>query len=54
MAPDQAQLEQAVAAVVDPELDMTLGEAGMVRAVRARRHRVGVLLALPVAAWPGT
>ncbi len=52
MAPDQAQLEQAAATVVDPELGLTLGEAGMVRAVRARRRRVGVLLALPVAAWP--
>jgi ATP-binding protein involved in chromosome partitioning len=53
MAPDQAQLEQAVAAVVDPELGIPLGEAGMVRAVRTRRHRVGVVLGLPVAAWPG-
>jgi ATP-binding protein involved in chromosome partitioning len=52
MASDQAQLEQAAAAVVDPELGLTLGEAGMVRAVRARRRRVGALLALPVAAWP--
>jgi ATP-binding protein involved in chromosome partitioning len=52
MASDQAQLEQAAASVVDPELGLTLGEAGMVRAVRSRRRRVGVLLALPVAAWP--
>ena len=52
MAPDQVQLEQAVAAVVDPELGLPLGEVGMVRAVRARRHRAGVELALPIAAWP--
>jgi ATP-binding protein involved in chromosome partitioning len=52
MAPDQARLEQVVAQVVDPELDLPLGEAQMVRAVRARRQRVGVVLALPVAAWP--
>jgi ATP-binding protein involved in chromosome partitioning len=53
MASDQAQLEQVVAAVVDPELGIPLGEAGMVRAVRSRRHRAGVVLVLPVAAWPG-
>jgi len=52
MAPDQAQLEQAVAAVVDPELDLTLGRTSMVREVRARRHRATVVVALPVAAWP--
>lgn len=52
MAVDQSQLEQAVAAVVDPDLDLALGEAGMVGAVRVRRHRAEVLLALPVAAWP--
>ncbi len=53
MASDQAELEQVVAAVVDPELGLSLGEAGMVRAVRIRRHRAGVVLAMPVAAWPG-
>jgi ATP-binding protein involved in chromosome partitioning len=52
MAPDQAQLEQVVAAVIDPELGLSLGETGMVRAVRSRRHRAGVVLAMPVAAWP--
>jgi len=53
MASDQSELEQVVAAVVDPELGVPLGEAGMVRAVRIRRHRAGVVLAMPVAAWPG-
>src|SRR5579862_5592671 len=43
---------QAVAAVVDPELDLPLGDIGMVRGVSTRRHRVGVTLALPVAGWP--
>lgn len=52
MAPDQARLEEVVAAVVDPELGLSLGESGMVRAVRARRSRAGVALALPVPAWP--
>jgi ATP-binding protein involved in chromosome partitioning len=46
-------VEQAVAAVVDPELDLTLGDAGMVRGVSVRRHRADVLVALPVPAWPG-
>ena len=32
----------------DPELDLSLAEAGMVRAVRTRRHRAEVELALPV------
>jgi len=53
MVSDQAELEQAVVAVVDPELGLSLGEAGMVRAVRIRRHRASVALAMPVAAWPG-
>jgi len=52
MAPDQAQLEDAVGAVVDPELDLALARTAMVREVRARRRRVSVVLALPVAAWP--
>jgi ATP-binding protein involved in chromosome partitioning len=53
MASDQDQLEQAVAAVLDPELELPLGAAGMVRGVKSRRGRAGVVLALPVAAWPG-
>jgi ATP-binding protein involved in chromosome partitioning len=53
MAPEEAQLEQALAGVVDPELDLPLGEVGMVRRVRVRRHRAVVTLALPVLAWPG-
>jgi ATP-binding protein involved in chromosome partitioning len=53
MAPDQAQLEAALGAVRDPEVDLGLGELGMLRAVRTRRRRAGVVLALPVAAWPG-
>ena len=52
MAVDQVQLERAVAAVVDPDLDLPLGEAGMVASVRSKRHRAEVVLALPVAGWP--
>ncbi|MHB8220067.1 MAG: Mrp/NBP35 family ATP-binding protein [Acidimicrobiales bacterium] len=53
MARDRTDVAQAVGAVVDPELGITVGSAGMVRAVRVRRHRAEVVLALPVAAWPG-
>ena len=53
MAPDDTTVEQAVAAVVDPELAMALGEAGMISEAGVRRHRAHVVLALPVAAWPG-
>ncbi|HMD47402.1 MAG TPA: Mrp/NBP35 family ATP-binding protein, partial [Acidimicrobiales bacterium] len=52
MAPDSAPLEQAVADVVDPELDLELGTTAMLREVRSRRHRATVVVALPVAAWP--
>jgi ATP-binding protein involved in chromosome partitioning len=53
MAVDERALERAVAAVVDPELDLPLGEAGMVHSVGARRHRAEIVLALPIASWPG-
>ncbi|MGH9108881.1 MAG: Mrp/NBP35 family ATP-binding protein [Acidimicrobiales bacterium] len=53
MAVDQARLEQAVAAVPDPDLDLSIGDAGMVAGVRNRRHRAEVVLALPVEGWPG-
>jgi ATP-binding protein involved in chromosome partitioning len=52
MAADRSQLEVALRAVVEPELGRTLGELGMVRAVRPRRRRVTLEVALPVAAWP--
>ena len=54
MAADQSQLEAAVSAVREPEIGLTLGELGLVRSVRARRRRVQIDVALPVAAWPGT
>ena len=53
MAVDETALERAVAAVVDRELDLALGDAGMVHSVDARRHRAEVVLALPVSPWPG-
>jgi ATP-binding protein involved in chromosome partitioning len=53
MARDQAGVEQAVTAVVEPELGLPLGEIGAIRGVRVRRHRAEVALVLPVVAWPG-
>ena len=54
MAADQSALEAALHAVRDPELGLTLGDLGLVRSVRPRRHHVQIEVALPVAAWPGT
>jgi len=54
MAADQSQLEAALSAVREPEIGLTLGDLGLVRSVRARRRRVHIDVALPVAAWPGT
>ncbi len=53
MAADQSQLEAALHAVVEPELNLTLGELGLLSAVRPRRRRTAIEVALPVAAWPG-
>jgi ATP-binding protein involved in chromosome partitioning len=54
MAIDQTQLSAALSAIVDPELDLPLGTIGFLREVKARRRRVRIELALPVAAWPGS
>jgi ATP-binding protein involved in chromosome partitioning len=52
VAANEAQLHAVVSGVAEPDLGRSLGELGMVRAVRARRRGVEVALALPVAAWP--
>jgi ATP-binding protein involved in chromosome partitioning len=54
MAIDQSQLTAALNGIVEPELGLSLGTLGLLREVRARRHRVRIELALPVAAWPGS
>ena len=54
MAIDQSQLTSALNAIVEPELGLPLGTLGLLREVRARRRRVRIELALPVAAWPGS
>jgi ATP-binding protein involved in chromosome partitioning len=53
-AADQSELEAALGAIVDPELNLTLGELGLVRSVRPKRRRALLEVALPVAAWPST
>ncbi len=52
MSVDELQVRDTVAAVLDPELRLPLGELGMVGAVRTRRKKVAVELALPVAHYP--
>ena len=52
MSIDESQVTAAVAAVTDPELRRPLGELGMVGAVRTKRKRVAVEVALPVAHYP--
>ena len=54
MGIDQPQLEAALGSIVEPELGLQLGGTGMLREVKARRHRARIELALPVAAWPGS
>jgi ATP-binding protein involved in chromosome partitioning len=53
-AANQSDLEAALGAIVDPELNLTLGELGLVRSVRPKRRRALLEIALPVAAWPST
>ena len=53
MPADDAQVRDAIAEVVDPELRLPIGRLGMVRSVGARRGKVEVQLALPVADYPG-
>jgi ATP-binding protein involved in chromosome partitioning len=54
MAIDQSELESALNAIVEPELELPLGTIGMLREVKVRRRRIRIELALPVAAWPGS
>lgn len=53
MGVDRSALERAMSAVVDPELELTIRDAGMLRSSAIRRHGVEVDLALPVDRWPG-
>jgi ATP-binding protein involved in chromosome partitioning len=52
VAPTEAELRAAVAAVEEPTLRRGLGELGMVRAVRAGRRQASVVVAVPVDGWP--
>ena len=52
MSIDESQVTAVLAAVVDPELRRPLGELGMAGEVHARRKKVSVTVALPVAHYP--
>jgi ATP-binding protein involved in chromosome partitioning len=54
MAVNQDHLEAALRAIIEPELGLPLGELGFLREVKARRRRIRLEVALPVAAWPGS
>jgi len=54
MAPDSRALEAALGAVVDPVTGLDVLETGLLRSVRARRHRAEIDVALPVEDWPET
>jgi ATP-binding protein involved in chromosome partitioning len=53
MAVDEAVVEQAVGAVLEPELGRPLGELGLVAGVRTRRRRADIRVLVPGADWPG-
>jgi len=53
LATNVAEVRAAIGAVEDPDLLRGLGELGMVREVDLRRKSLSVVLALPVAGWPG-
>jgi ATP-binding protein involved in chromosome partitioning len=52
MASDRERLEESLGAVLDPVLGLPLAETSMIRSVHSRRHRVEVVLAVPVEDWP--
>jgi ATP-binding protein involved in chromosome partitioning len=52
VAPSEAEVRAAVAAVEDPDLRRTVGELGMIRSIRVQRRSMTVVLAMPVAKWP--
>jgi ATP-binding protein involved in chromosome partitioning len=52
VAPTDAEVLAAAAAVEDPTLRRGLGELGMLRSVRSGRRQASVVVALPVERWP--
>jgi ATP-binding protein involved in chromosome partitioning len=52
VAPTDAEVLAAAAAVEDPNLRRGLGELGMLRSVRSGRRQASVVVALPVERWP--
>ena len=52
MAPTDADVRAAAAAVDDPTLRRSLGELGMLRSAHSGRRQVAVTVAVPVERWP--
>jgi len=52
MGSDDARLEAALGALVEPVTGRPLAELGMVRSVRSRRHRAEVEIGVPIENWP--
>lgn len=52
MGLDESQITRALAGVVDPEIGLHLGAAGMLRSVKVKKDRALVTLMVPVEAWP--
>ncbi len=47
-----SHLEEAVRGVIEPELELPLGDLGLLQGVRTRRRRATVAVALPLPGWP--
>jgi ATP-binding protein involved in chromosome partitioning len=52
VAPNEAEVRAAVAAVQDPDLRRAIGDLGIVRSVGVKRRSASIVLAMPVARWP--
>jgi ATP-binding protein involved in chromosome partitioning len=52
MSIDESQVTAAVAAVIDPELRLSLGELGMVGPVQVKKKKAVIDIRLPVADYP--
>ncbi|MCL4446158.1 MAG: Mrp/NBP35 family ATP-binding protein [Actinobacteria bacterium] len=51
---DQTGIEEAVSAVVDPELGIAIGAAAMLRSIKVRRSRAEVVVSIPLPHWPSS
>lgn len=51
MKANQGVIEELISTVVDPELGVGIGDAGMLRSVRVRRNRVEIDILVPTPKW---